>query len=87
MPNKTLEGTAIRHGAGGHRLLPRTIAISMLLAVVTLSPLLDAQGIAPSSRRNKNSRIAPDVKHAARSITGREAMEHLRWLADDLREG
>ncbi len=87
MPNKTFEGTAIRHGAGGHRLLPRTIAISTLLAVVTLSPFLDAQGIEPSSRRDKNSRIAPDVKHAARSITGREAMEHLRWLADDLREG
>jgi hypothetical protein len=58
-----------------------------ILIPLLLSPLVEAQGISPGSRRDRSARLSPDVKHAARSITSREAMEHVRWLADDLREG
>ncbi|MDE0960015.1 MAG: hypothetical protein OSB09_04475, partial [Planctomycetota bacterium] len=87
MANKTLDEYSIRRTAAGKFLRARCTTIFALLAIISLSPLLEAQGIAPTSRRDRNARLAPDVKHAARSITGREAMEHIRWLADDLREG
>ena len=58
-----------------------------IVLILLSTPLVEAQGISPASRRDRNARLSPEVKHAARSITGREALEHVRWLADDLRDG
>jgi hypothetical protein len=83
--------TRINHRRSDFRDILGTRSIWMLvlgiLIPVLLAPLVEAQGISPGSRRDRSARLSPDVKHAARSITSREAMEHVRWLADDLREG
>lgn len=59
----------------------------VLLATVLLGTVVEGQGRPTSGRRSGKDRISPEVKHAARSITARECLEHVIWLADDLREG
>ena len=60
------------------------LVLIFLLASVLLSSVVEAQRTRSGSGKE---RISPEVKHAARSITGRECLEHVVWLADDLREG
>lgn len=62
----------------------RFIVVVLFLASGFLTSSLEAQR---SGSRSKNDRLSPEVRHAARSITGRECLEHVVWLADDLREG
>lgn len=68
-------------------LATRFLTILVLLATVLPSAVAEGQGRSSSSRKSPRERISPEVKHAARSITGRECLEHVVWLADDLREG
>lgn len=56
-----------------------------LLVSLCLALPLEAQR--PVGERSVKSRIDQEVKHATQSVTGRECLDHVSWLADDLRGG
>lgn len=60
----------------------RFLVLFLALAAVLMTSVVEAQ-----RSRSSSDRLSPEVKHAARSITARECLEHVVWLADDLREG
>ncbi|MGE4618481.1 MAG: M20/M25/M40 family metallo-hydrolase [Planctomycetota bacterium] len=60
------------------------LALLLLLWIVFPTSIAEAQR---SGRGFQKDRVSAEVKHAFRSITGRECLEHVTWLADDLREG
>ena len=57
----------------------------LVVAILCASNATFAQR--PLGQRAVKLRIDQEVKHATQSVTGRECLDHISWLADDLRGG